>query len=73
MSAAGGVVIQPGEVIARIHMYKIAEWNGGDPRNFTWVIIANNAVTMPTGGSDVDNRDLTVNLPDYPGSAQIPL
>lgn len=73
ISAAGGVIIKPGDIIAYIHMYKISEWNGGDPRNFSWVIIANNTVTIPTGGCDVDNRDLTVNLPDYPGTAEIPL
>lgn len=50
VGAAGGVVIKAGEVIARIHMYKIATLGSGNPRNFTWNIISNNSVVMPTGG-----------------------
>ncbi|HFM2225413.1 TPA: fimbria/pilus periplasmic chaperone [Escherichia coli] len=45
----------------------------GNPRNFTWNIISNNSVVMPTGGCTVDSRNVTVNLPDFPGSAEIPL
>ena len=41
--------------------------------NFTWNIISNNSVVMPTGGCTVDSRNVTVNLPDFPGSAEIPL
>lgn len=73
VGAAGGVVIKSGEVIARIHMYKIATLGSGNPRNFTWNIISNNSVVMPTGGCTVDSRNVTVNLPDFPGSAEIPL
>lgn len=69
----GGVVIKPGEIIAYIHMYKISELGSGDPRHFTWTIKANNAVVIPTAGCDVSSRNLTVNLPDYPGSAGVPL
>lgn len=67
------VVIKAGEVIARIHMYKIATLGSGNPRNFTWNIISNNNVVMPTGGCTVDSRNVTVDLPDFPGSAEIPL
>lgn len=73
VGAAGGVVIKAGEVIARIHMYKIATLGSGNPRNFTWNIISNNSVVMPTGGCTVDSRNVTVNLPDFTGSAEIPL
>ncbi|EKR6394408.1 fimbrial protein [Escherichia coli] len=73
VGAAGGVVIKAGEVIARIHMYKIATLGNGNPRNFTWNIISNNNVVMPTGGCTVDSRNVTVDLPDFPGSAEIPL
>ena len=66
-------VIKSGEVIARIHMYKIATLGSGNPRNFTWNIISNNNVVMPTGGCTVDSRNVTVDLPDFPGSAEIPL
>lgn len=40
---------------------------------FTWNIISNNSVVMPTGGCTVDSRNVNVNLPDFPGSAEIPL
>ncbi len=40
---------------------------------FTWNIISNNNVVMPTGGCTVDSRNVTVDLPDFPGSAEIPL
>ncbi|EEY1621087.1 hypothetical protein EP758_21610 [Escherichia coli] len=73
VGAAGGVVIKAGEVIARIHMYKIATLGSGNPRNFTWNIISNNSVVMPTGGCTVDSRNVTVDLPDFPGSVEIPL
>lgn len=56
-----------------IHMYKIATLGSGNPRNFTWNIISNNNVVMPTGGCTVDSRNVTVDLPDFPGSAEIPL
>ncbi|EFN9896034.1 fimbrial protein [Escherichia coli] len=39
----------------------------------TPVIISNNSVVMPTGGCTVDSRNVTVDLPDFPGSAEIPL
>ena len=32
-----------------------------------------NNVVMPTGGCTVDSRNVNVNLPDFPGSAEIPL
>lgn len=54
-------------------MYKIATLGSGNPRNFTWNIISNNNVVMPTGGCTVDSRNVTVDLPDFPGSAEIPL
>ncbi len=65
VGAAGGVVIKAGEVIARIHMYKIATLGSGNPRNFTWNIISNNSVVMPTGGCTVDSRNVNVNLPTF--------
>ncbi|MEH0833540.1 fimbrial protein [Pectobacterium cacticida] len=69
--AAGGVVINDGELIARLNMHKVA--SDGNPRDFTWNIYANNRVVVPTGGCDVSARDVTITLPDYPGSAAIPL
>jgi len=73
LGAAGGVLIKPGDIIAYIHMYKIAELHGGNPRHFIWTVIAGNEVTMPTGGCNIENRNVIVNLPDYPGSADVPV
>lgn len=53
-------------IISRIKMFY-------RPTNFTWNIISNNNVVMPTGGCTVDSRNVTVDLPDFPGSAEIPL
>ncbi|PJG59480.1 fimbrial protein [Aeromonas cavernicola] len=71
IGAAGGVVIRSGELIAQLHMYKIA--SDGNPRNFIWNIHANNNVVVPTGGCDVSARNVTVTLPDYPGSVAVPV
>lgn len=38
VGAAGGVVIKAGEVIARIHMYKIATLGSGNPRNLRGIL-----------------------------------
>ena len=54
-------------------MYKIATLGSGNPRNFTWNIISNNNVVMPTGGCTVDSRNVTVESPGLSGSAEIPL
>ena len=69
--AADGVVINSGELIARLNMHKVA--SDGNPRDFTWNIYANNNVVVPTGGCDVSARDVTVTLPDYPGSMAVPV
>lgn len=74
IGAAGGKQINKGDLIAKIEMYKIADWDGGHPRFFTWNIYALNDVIMPTGGCDLSSRNVTINLPEYPGNAQpIPL
>ncbi|MBJ2097669.1 fimbrial protein [Serratia ureilytica] len=73
LGAAGGQVVKAGELIAVMRMYKIATFNGGYPVNFTWNIYANNNVIIPTGGCDVSSRNVTVTLPDYPGTAAVPL
>ncbi|HDC1316062.1 TPA: fimbrial protein [Escherichia coli] len=52
---------------------KLNDCDTNNPRNFTWNIISNNSVVMPTGGCTVDSRNVTVDLPDFPGSAEIPL
>ncbi len=72
-SPAGGVLIRAGETIGTIYMYKIADWDGGDPRYFTWRIVSKNNVTMPISGCDVSSRNVNVNLPPYPGEAPVNL
>ncbi|MCM5755547.1 fimbrial protein [Klebsiella pneumoniae] len=69
--AAGGVAIHSGELIAQLNMHKVA--SDGNPRDFIWYIYANNDVVVPTGGCDVSARNVTVTLPDYPGTVDIPL
>lgn len=68
---ASGVVINAGELIARLNMHKVA--SDGNPRDFTWNIYANNNVVVPTGGCDVSTRDVIVTLPDYPGTMAVPV
>ncbi|WP_272469885.1 fimbrial protein, partial [Escherichia coli] len=73
VGVAGGVVIKAGEVIARIHMYKIATLGSGNPRNFTWNIISNNSVVMPTGFAPIF-PDTCYHLIHYwPAAADIPV
>lgn len=69
--AAGGGVINSGELFATLRMHKVA--SDGNPNDFTWNIYASNNVVVPTGGCDVSSRDVAVNLPDYPGTVPIPL
>jgi hypothetical protein len=52
---------------------KAIPFQSGIFADFTWNIISNNSVVMPTGGCTVDSRNVTVDLPDFPGSAEIPL
>lgn len=72
-SPAGGVLIRSGETIATINMYKIADWDGGNPKYFTWEIVSKYDVTMPISGCDVSSRNVNVNLPPYPGEAPVNL
>lgn len=69
--AAGGFVINAGELIARLNMHKVA--SDGNPKDFTWNIYANNNVVVPTGGCDVSTRHVSVTLPDYPGTMAVPV
>lgn len=77
VSAASAVVINAGEKIASLIMRQVGTnySDGGDVRElqFTWNIYANNSVIVPTGGCDVSSRNVTLTLPDYPGSMAVPL
>ncbi|VUS82217.1 fimbrial protein [Klebsiella spallanzanii] len=72
ISAASGVAITAGSLIAKLVFHQTNNYNA-DSYYFTWYIYANNSVVIPTGGCDVSSRDVTVTLPDYPGSTAIPL
>lgn len=72
LSAAGGVVIPAGAHIATLTLHQTNNTNN-DSFQFIWNIYALNSVVVPTGGCDVSARDITVTLPDYPGSTNIPL
>ncbi|MGW9795744.1 fimbrial protein [Serratia sp. 121840015-1] len=77
VSTAGGVVVNQGTLIARLVMRQVGSniSNGGNVHTatFTWNVYANNTVVVPTGGCDVSSRNVTVTLPDYPGTAAVPL
>ncbi|WP_249022745.1 MULTISPECIES: fimbrial protein [Kluyvera] len=72
ISSAGGVAISAGTLIAVLILRQTNNKNNDDFQ-FVWNIYANNNVVVPTGGCDVSARDVTVTLPDYPGSTSIPL
>lgn len=72
ISSAGGVAISAGTLIAVLILRQTNNKNSDDFQ-FVWNIYANNNVVVPTGGCDVSARNVTVTLPDYPGSTAIPL
>lgn len=72
ISSAGGVAISAGTLIAKLILRQRNDKNSDDFQ-FIWNIYANNNVVVPTGGCDVSARNVTVTLPDYPGSVAIPL
>jgi len=71
ISSAGGVAITSGSLIAVLILHQTNNYN--ESFQYIWNIYANNNVVIPTGGCDVSSRNVTVTLPDYPGSAPVPL
>lgn len=71
ISTAGGVAITSGSLIATLILHQTN--NFGHSFQYTWNIYANNDVVVPTGGCDVNARNVTVTLPDYPGSMNVPV
>lgn len=67
ISTAQGVVVNAGTLIASLVLHQTNNVNK-DSYYYTWNIYASNNVVVPTGGCDVDYRNLTVDLPNYPGS-----
>lgn len=70
-AAGSGVAIESGSLIARLKMRQ--RNNFGESYAYIWNIYALNSVVVPTGGCDVSSRNVTVTLPDYPGTAAVPL
>lgn len=70
--AAGGVVIQKGTLFATLRLEK-SQTETTVQQTIIWNLYAANTVTVPTGGCDVSSRSVTVGLPDYPGTASVPL
>ncbi|ALX97178.1 fimbrial protein [Serratia fonticola] len=77
ISIAEGVAINSGTMFASLVMHQVgSDISGGGnvhTATFTWNLYANNSVVVPTGGCDVSARDVSVNLPDYPGRVEVPL
>jgi minor fimbrial subunit len=72
VSVAQGVVIKSGSLIAILKLHQTNDYNN-DSYHFIWNIYASNDVVVPTGGCDVSARNVTVNLPDYPGTIAVPV
>ncbi|WP_082061126.1 fimbrial protein [Pseudomonas sp. MRSN 12121] len=72
VSSASGVVIQTGQLFASLALQKQGP-GGSVSQTIIWNLYANNSVVVPTGGCDVSARNVTVTLPDYPGSAAVPV
>lgn len=71
VSSAGGVVISAGSLIAVLVLQQYS--NGKFASTITWNVYAKNNVVVPTGSCDVSARNVTVTLPDYPGSVAVPV
>lgn len=68
-----GVAIKAGAQIASIVMNQKNNQDS-DSANFTWNIYSENDVTIPEAACTVaQGSNVTVSLPEYPGSAEIPL
>ncbi|MDQ7099069.1 MULTISPECIES: fimbrial protein [unclassified Serratia (in: enterobacteria)] len=77
IKAASGVVIKKGDEVGMINLFKRATWVDNDRPagdiDIKWTIRAANDVIIPVGGCDVSSRNVIITLPDYPGTAPIPL
>ncbi|SQK77448.1 P pilus assembly protein, pilin FimA [Tatumella ptyseos] len=65
------MVISSGSLIASLVLHQTNNFSSS--ASYVWNIYANNNVTIPTGGCDVSGRNVAVPLPDYPGTASVPL
>lgn len=72
IGTASGIFIKANELIAQLYLEKKDSINNRVTK-MTWNIYSGNDVVVPTGGCDVSARDVTVTLPDYPGSMAVPV
>lgn len=68
---ANGIAINSGDLVATLNMHQTND--KGESHSYKWSIYANNNVVVPTGACDVSERNVTITLPDYPGTATVPL
>lgn len=76
ISVAGGVTLQAGAYFATFVLKQLGtESDGTGVENliFTWRLHTKKQVVVPTGGCEVNSRNVNVMLPDYPGDSAIPL
>lgn len=64
---ASGIPIKKGTKIATYNVRKEFHrpFEPLSPMNFTWNIYANNDIVVPTGGCDVNTRNINVKMEDY--------
>ncbi|MGG8135391.1 fimbrial protein [Klebsiella aerogenes] len=67
-----GVAVYGGTLMARVDMRYTSSGSTKDA-TYTWNIYANNTMTVTAGGCDFSARDVTVTLPDYPGTMAVPV
>ncbi|SPX54988.1 fimbrial protein FimH [Klebsiella pneumoniae] len=72
VSTAGGVAITAGSLIAVLILHQTNNYNS-DSFQFIWKFTPTTTWWSPPAGCDVSARDVTVTLPDYPGSMAVPL
>src|SRR5690606_4623909 len=65
---ASGIEIKRGDKIATFNIRKEYHRPGypQSPMNFTWNVYANNNVIVPVGGCDINTRNISVDMGDYP-------
>lgn len=77
VSVASGVVLKAGSLFAQLVLRESssekADQSNAYLSNMVWYLYTNNDVVIPTGGCDVSARNVTVDLPDYPGETSIPV
>ncbi|EKS6740462.1 fimbrial protein [Enterobacter ludwigii] len=69
---SAGKTIPAGELIAAVIMRQTST-GSSKAATYTWNLYANNDMVVTAAGCDVSARNVTVNLPDYPGKTTVPV